>query len=121
MVKKLQKMAQKKASNPAGLLDNVSVIKSFTPDRSAEFAASLEALDSALVRGIYDYAFGFRNGMAGAEHRAIAAGTSLRGLCRMTFTYRGSYFFKMRGGMGDTVFTPYYKVLKARGRGRRVA
>ncbi|MCC2656365.1 MAG: hypothetical protein K0Q76_1473 [Panacagrimonas sp.] len=77
--------------------------------------ASEEALDSALVCGIYDYAFGFRNGIAGAEHRAIAAGTSLRGLCRMTFTYKGSYFYKMRGGMGDTVFTPYYKVLRSRG------
>lgn len=77
--------------------------------------ASDEALDSALARGIYDYAFGFRNGIADDEHRAIAAGTSLRGLCRMTFTYKGSYFYKMRGGMGDTVFTPYYKVLKSRG------
>jgi uncharacterized protein with NAD-binding domain and iron-sulfur cluster len=77
--------------------------------------ASEEALDSALVRGIYDYAFGFRNGIPDREHRAIAAGTSLRGLCRMTFTYKGAYFWKMRGGMGDTVFTPYYKVLKARG------
>lgn len=77
--------------------------------------ASPEALDSALVRGIYDYAFGFRNGIADSTHRAIAAGTSLRGLCRMTFTYKQSYFFKMRGGMGDTVFTPYYQVLKARG------
>lgn len=77
--------------------------------------ASDEALDSALVRGIYDYAFGFRDGVPDLAHRAIAAGTSLRGLCRMTFTYKQSYFFKMRGGMGDTVFTPYYKVLKARG------
>lgn len=77
--------------------------------------ASEEALDSALVRGIYDYAFGFRNGIPDREHRAIAAGTSLRGLCRMTFTYKDSYFFKMRGGMGDTVFAPYYKVLRARG------
>lgn len=77
--------------------------------------ASEEALDSALVRGIYDYAFGFRNGIPDAAHRGIAAGTSLRGLCRMTFTYKDSYFFKMRGGMGDTVFTPYYKVLRQRG------
>ncbi len=80
-----------------------------------QHGASEEALDSALVRGIYDYAFGFSEGIADAKHRAIAAGTSLRGLCRMTFTYKNSYFFKMRGGMGDTVFSPYYKVLKARG------
>lgn len=77
--------------------------------------ASDESLDSALVRGIYDYAFGFSGGVTDPAHRAIAAGTSLRGLCRMSFTYKDSYFFKMRGGMGDTVFVPYYKVLQARG------
>jgi uncharacterized protein with NAD-binding domain and iron-sulfur cluster len=33
----------------------------------------------------------------------------------MFFTYRGSIFWKMRGGMGDIVFAPYYEVLKRRG------
>jgi uncharacterized protein with NAD-binding domain and iron-sulfur cluster len=74
-----------------------------------------QSLQSACCRGIYDYAFGFHSGMADYGHRAIAAGTSLRGLCRLMFTYKGAYFFKMQGGMGDTVFTPMYKVLKQRG------
>src|ERR1700685_2500568 len=33
----------------------------------------------------------------------------------MFFTYRGAIFWKMRGGMGDIVFAPYYEVLKNRG------
>lgn len=74
-----------------------------------------QSLESACARGIYDYAFGFSRGVADAGHRAIAAGTSLRGVCRLMFTYKGAYFYKMQGGMGDTVFTPMYKVLRQRG------
>lgn len=74
-----------------------------------------QSLESACARGIYDYAFGFSRGVADAGHRAIAAGTSLRGVCRLMFTYKGAYFYKMQAGMGDTVFTPMYKVLKQRG------
>jgi len=33
----------------------------------------------------------------------------------MFFTYRGSLFWRMRSGMGETVFSPMYRVLKARG------
>ena len=77
--------------------------------------AHAQSLDSACARGIYDYAFGFSRGHADYQHRAIAAGTSLRGMCRLMFTYKGAYFFKMQGGMGDTVFTPFYKVLRQRG------
>jgi len=33
----------------------------------------------------------------------------------MFFTYRGSLFWKMRAGMGDIVFAPFYEVLKRRG------
>lgn len=35
----------------------------------------------------------------------------------MFFTYRGAMFWKMRAGMGDVVFAPYYEVLKRRGVG----
>ena len=77
--------------------------------------AHAQSLESACARGIYDYAFGFSRGVAEPGHRAIAAGTSLRGVCRLMFTYKGAYFYKMQGGMGDTVFTPMYKVLKQRG------
>ena len=33
----------------------------------------------------------------------------------MFFSYRGAVFWRMRGGMGETVFSPLYRVLKQRG------
>ncbi len=81
----------------------------------AKHGARPETIDSPLVRAVYDYAFGFRHGMTDHAHRAIGAGTFLKGSMRLFLTYKGSIFFKMRAGMGDTIFTPYYKVLKARG------
>jgi len=98
------------------MLEGFDVIDQYEiSDWLARHGAHPQSLDSACARGIYDYAFGFSRGHADYPHRAIAAGTSLRGMCRLMFTYKGSYFFKMQGGMGDTVFTPFYKVLRQRG------
>ncbi|MBF9058582.1 NAD(P)-binding protein [Rhodobacterales bacterium HKCCSP123] len=72
-------------------------------------------VDGALVRAVYDYAFGFSHGICDHNHRAIGAGTFVKGSIRLFFTYKGAIFFKMRAGMGDTIFTPYYKALKRRG------
>ena len=36
-------------------------------------------------------------------------------LLRLVFSYRGSFMRKMQAGMGDTVFTPVYEVLRRRG------
>ncbi|EYD74894.1 hypothetical protein Rumeso_03535 [Rubellimicrobium mesophilum DSM 19309] len=73
------------------------------------------SVDGALIVAVYDYAFGFRGGMTTEQARAIAAGTFLRGTLRLMLTYKGSIFYKMRGGMGDTIFTPLYKALRKRG------
>ena len=67
--------------------------------------------------------------MVGAEHDGptqrsresaptkadCAAGTATSDLLRLAFSYRGSIMYKMQAGMGDTVFTPLYEVLKRRG------
>src|SRR5262249_23017777 len=45
----------------------------------------------------------------------IAAGQALRSMLRAFFTYRGSFFWRMRAGMGDVVFAPFYEVLRRRG------
>jgi uncharacterized protein with NAD-binding domain and iron-sulfur cluster len=45
----------------------------------------------------------------------IAAGTAVHGLLRIAFTYKGSILWKMRAGMGETVFAPLYQALSARG------
>ncbi len=75
--------------------------------------ASDLTLNSAFVRGLYDLGFAYEHG--DTDRPAIAAGVGLRGTARMLFTYKGSLFWKMRAGMGDVVFAPYYEVLKRRG------
>lgn len=75
--------------------------------------ASRTAVDSAYMRGLYDLGFSYEDGDVARPR--IAAGQALRGLLRMMFTYRGAFFWKMRAGMGDVVFTPLYEVLHARG------
>jgi uncharacterized protein with NAD-binding domain and iron-sulfur cluster len=68
---------------------------------------------SPLLRAIYDVAFGYPQGAI--DKANVAAGTAMSDLLRLAFTYRGSLMYKMQAGMGDTVFTPFYQVLLARG------
>jgi uncharacterized protein with NAD-binding domain and iron-sulfur cluster len=65
------------------------------------------------LRGAYDLAFSFEDGDSNKPN--LAAGASLRALFRMVFTYKGAVLWKMQAGMGETVFTPLYKVLRQRG------
>ena len=75
--------------------------------------ASERALASPFLTGLYDLHLSYEDG---DPHRPkLAAGQSLRGTLRMFFGYRGSLFWRMRAGMGDVVFAPLYKLLKARG------
>jgi uncharacterized protein with NAD-binding domain and iron-sulfur cluster len=62
---------------------------------------------SCMVRGLQDAVF--NSGYPGS------AGTALNGLIRLNLTYRGSVFYQMMAGMGETVFTPLYQVLLQRG------
>lgn len=78
-----------------------------------QYGASPEAVHSAVFRGCYDYVFGYPGGVT--SDRGVGAGTAIRGLLRLAFTYKGALFYKMQAGMGDTIFAPYYQVLKARG------
>ena len=75
--------------------------------------ASEEAVDSAFVRALYDLGFAYEDGDP-ARPRTSAA-QALRGVVRAFFTYRGAFFWRMRAGMGDVVFAPFYEVLKRRG------
>jgi uncharacterized protein with NAD-binding domain and iron-sulfur cluster len=70
-------------------------------------------LASGPIRGIYDLAFAYQDGDIAQPQ--FAAGTAMRGMLRMALTYKGAIFYKMQAGMGDTVFTPLYLVLKQRG------
>jgi uncharacterized protein with NAD-binding domain and iron-sulfur cluster len=75
--------------------------------------ASQLSVDSGYLRALYDLGFSYEDGRA--DRPRIAAGQALRSMVRAFFTYRGSFFWKMRSGMGDIVFAPLYEVLKRRG------
>lgn len=77
------------------------------------YGASKDAVYSAVFRGCYDYVFGYPGGVT--DDRSVGAGTAIRGLLRLAFCYKGALFYKMMAGMGDTIFAPYYLVLKKRG------
>jgi uncharacterized protein with NAD-binding domain and iron-sulfur cluster len=74
--------------------------------------ASERTLKSSLVRGLYDLVFAYEDG--DYDRPRHAAGVALRGTLRSLFV-RGSVAWKMRSGMGDIVFAPFYEVLKKRG------
>jgi uncharacterized protein with NAD-binding domain and iron-sulfur cluster len=75
--------------------------------------AAESSVDSGYLRGLYGLGFAFEDGDF-AKPR-VSAGVALRGFLRAFFTYRGAIFWKMRGGMGDIVFAPFYEVLRRRG------
>lgn len=75
--------------------------------------ASASALDSPLLHGVYDLAFAYAG--ADVSRPRQAASVALRGTLRMFFTWRGAFFWRMRAGMGDVVFAPFYQALKQRG------
>lgn len=73
------------------------------------------SMDSPLLRGYFDLAFGFKRGQTGQRHENAAAGTAIYAILRVCFEYRGAFMWRMSAGMGDTIFAPYYEVLKKRG------
>jgi len=75
--------------------------------------ASEAAINNSFVRALYDLGFAFEDG--DLDRPRIAAGAGLRGSLRAFFTYRGAFFWKMNGGMGDVVFAPLYQALSRRG------
>jgi uncharacterized protein with NAD-binding domain and iron-sulfur cluster len=78
--------------------------------------AGNDVLTSAAVAAFYDLAFGSVAGHSpGLGGGSIAAGSALLAQMEMVLGYRNAPLFKMNAGMGDTVFTPFYDVLSARG------
>lgn len=77
------------------------------PDWLQKHGARALTTESCIVRGLGDAVFN-----SGFEGSAAAG---LNGLIRLNLTFRGSVFFKMAAGMGETVFTPMYRTLRRRG------
>jgi uncharacterized protein with NAD-binding domain and iron-sulfur cluster len=65
------------------------------------------------LHGLYDLVFAYRDG--DKKQPDLAAGKALQAMIRIVAEYRGAVLWKMQAGMGDTVFSPFYDVLKARG------
>src|SRR5581483_5270748 len=65
------------------------------------------------LRGFYSLVFGFEEGDTGRPN--VAAGKAIQAFIRIAAGYKGSVLWKMRAGMGDTVFAPLYEVLHRRG------
>ncbi|TFW22902.1 NAD(P)-binding protein [Duganella callida] len=70
-------------------------------------------VNAAPVRGFYDLIFAYEGG--DFDKPNAEAGTLLRAMARIGLAYKGGIMFKMQAGMGDTIFTPLYQVLRARG------
>jgi uncharacterized protein with NAD-binding domain and iron-sulfur cluster len=68
-----------------------------------------------LLRGMYDFAFAYEKGKVSLPN--FAAAPALRTIFRMCLSYKGSIFYKMNAGMGDTIFAPAYQALVNRGVG----
>ncbi len=69
--------------------------------------------ESAPVRGVYDLVFAFEDG--DSEKPNVEAGTVLRAMIRMVFSYQGSLMWKFNAGTADIVYGPAYEVLRKRG------
>jgi len=66
---------------------------------------------SPITVAMYDACFAHRDGRT----PAAAAGTTLHLALRLMFTYKGAIMWHMNAGMGDTIFTPLYLLLRHRG------
>jgi uncharacterized protein with NAD-binding domain and iron-sulfur cluster len=72
-----------------------------------------DAADSVIITALYEYIFAYKAGSRAAP--LVSASTAVQGLLRLFFTYKGAFFFKAVYGMGDTICTPIYQLLKQRG------
>lgn len=80
--------------------------------------------ENPVTRFFYDACFAYRKGRDGYQPDVpspdrmglnMAAGAVLYGLLRLVGTYKGGIMNTMGAGMGDTIFSPFYVVLKNRG------
>jgi hypothetical protein len=68
-----------------------------------------EAIDSAVVRVLYDLAFAYRGGDRAKPD--VAAGVAVENIINIGQRHGGTVMWKMNAGMGDVVFAPLYRAL----------
>jgi uncharacterized protein with NAD-binding domain and iron-sulfur cluster len=72
-----------------------------------------ETAASPFVSMIYHAGFSYEGG--DPQRPRVAAGSALRLILRAMTEYRGSAYYRMRGGMGEIVFVPLLLALRKRG------
>jgi uncharacterized protein with NAD-binding domain and iron-sulfur cluster len=79
----------------------------------AKHGAAPETLESPIVRAMHDLTFAYEGG----DHTkpGFAAGRGLQLAGRMLFDFKGSIFWRMQAGTGETIFAPMYQALARRG------
>ena len=82
-------------------------------DDDEEGDPNILAIDSPQVRSLYDACFAYREGDITKPDFSAAA--LLRACLWLPMSYKGAFCYEMQAGMGDTVFTPFYEALSARG------
>lgn len=72
-----------------------------------------DALESPILRGMYDLVFGYEEGDPARPR--FSAGLGLELATKMLLGYSGALFWQMQAGMGEVIFAPLYEVLRQRG------
>jgi len=93
-------------------IDSVELSTFLATHGAEDFTLQLE--HSPFLRGWYDAAFAYRYD-GGVAKPDLAAGTGIHGILRLMGGYREHIAYKMDAGMGDTIFGPFYEVLRHRG------
>jgi uncharacterized protein with NAD-binding domain and iron-sulfur cluster len=91
----------------------VAVAKNF-PEWGDPAKRATELINWTPITSAYDYVFGYGDG-GDTSMRSFAAGTALRSFNLLALGYKGHFFWKMRGAMGDVVIAPLYLALLKRG------
>ncbi len=76
-------------------------------------AAEITVNQAAFIQALYDLVFAYVDG--DRANPDLAAGKAVQAMIRIVACYKGAPLWKMQAGMGDTVFTPLYDVLRERG------
>jgi uncharacterized protein with NAD-binding domain and iron-sulfur cluster len=95
------------------LRSNALAVANKFPEWGDPAARAEELINWAPIRSAYDYVFGYTD--ADTSKRSFAAGTALRSFMLLVLGYKGHFFWKMRGAMGDVVIAPLYLALLKRG------
>jgi uncharacterized protein with NAD-binding domain and iron-sulfur cluster len=96
------------------LYDNAVIVAQQYPEWGDPEARAKALIDWTPISSAYDYVFGYGDG-GDESKRTFAAGTALRSFLLLAVGYKGHFFWKMKGAMGDVVIAPLYLALKKRG------